>query len=67
MATDTHGWAETRDRCPRDGLLRRHGFKIEYRPIRGEALWSRNGVMYTEVAAVTEALRETESVATRKK
>lgn len=47
-----HAFRERRNLKPRDRCLRRHGYRIEYRPKVGEAIWSKDGILYVETEAL---------------
>lgn len=54
-------WSETRNRYPKDNLLRRRGFTIHKRPEKGEPLWTRDGKTYTQSEALELVKRESGS------
>jgi hypothetical protein len=46
-----HAFAETRKLHSNDIHLRRAGFRIERRPKRTQAVWSKDGILYTQSEA----------------
>lgn len=46
------GWAETRSLFPLDIVLRNNGFRIHARPVGREAMWSKDGKVFTFTAAL---------------
>lgn len=49
---DGNGWEEMRNYHPRDKFLRGFGFRIARRPKYGPAVWSFQGIYYTEAQAL---------------
>lgn len=50
--------ADHTTRCYRDQMIRKCGYTIKSRPNRGEAVWERDGITYTQSAVLQrEGLR----------
>lgn len=48
----SHAFADKTDRFFKDALLRQYGFKIYARPKEGPAIWIKEGVTYSQRAAL---------------
>lgn len=46
------GWAETRNLFPLDIVLRNNGFRIHARPVGREAMWVKDGKVFSFTAAL---------------
>ena len=67
-----HSWAETRNLCPVDSFLRRHGFTIHARPKGQDPQWAysrkeRDGKIVREVVEQRIALVMAKGIERRKK